>query len=288
MNANTNRFEEYLGTDLASKYGKTVSDAANRYTEEELVPYLDALDRNGYVVLERLIDADAISAIRTAVEPMLDLAGRNDFEGLKTQRLYSVISKTLSCNCLVEHPLVLALLDRILTPGYLLSQLQVINIQPGESQQSLHYDDAFYPFARPRRPLGAATVWALTDFTADNGSTAVIPGSHQWADEQPADENDPRQIACEMPAGSAVLFLGTLWHGGGENESASSRLAVTAQYCEPYLRQQENFSLSVPSARVAACSDDMKRMLGYSIHGSFMGMVDGKHPKRLLEGMEAS
>ncbi len=283
MSPATNRFDANLQSDLAARYQKTLSSAAGVYGDAELAPHLDALARDGYVVLEGLIDAPTLSGIRDAVQPLLDLAGRNEFEGLKTQRVYTVIAKTLSCNLLAEHPLVLALLDRVLSPGYLLSQLQVINILPGEAQQSLHYDDAFYPFPRPRRPLGAATVWALDDFTGTNGSTQVIPGSHQWGDVAPADENDSRQLSCEMPAGSAVLFLGTLWHGGGANESPAPRLAVTAQYCEPYLRQQENFSLSIPPARVAECSEDIKRMLGYSIHSSFMGMVDGKHPKRLLE-----
>ncbi|MEM1436594.1 MAG: phytanoyl-CoA dioxygenase family protein [Pseudomonadota bacterium] len=286
MNVQDNRFETYFQADLAAKYRKTRSEAAAAYTEQDLAPYLSALERDGFVVLENLIDTETLASIRGAIEPLLAHAGRNAFEGLKTQRIYAVVAKTLSCNLLAEHPLVLALLDRVLSPGYLLSQLQVINILPGEAQQSLHYDDVFYPFERPRAPLGAATVWALDDFVADNGSTKVIPGSHKWAGETPANDHDPRQQSCVMPAGSAVLFLGTLWHGGGANSSAGSRLAVTAQYCEPYLRQQENFSLSVPAAQVARCSEDLKRMLGYSIHSSFMGMVDGKHPKRLLEGFE--
>ena len=128
-------------------------------------------------------------------------------------------------------------------------------------------------------------MWAIDDFTTENGGTVVIPGSHQWGEGGPTDEQLSRQIHCEMPAGSVVFFLGTLWHGGGANRSSSSRLAITAQYCEGYCRTQENFSLSIPLKRVAQCSEDIKRMLGYSIYGPFMGMVDGKHPKRLLEGL---
>ena len=80
-----------------------------------------------------------------------------------------------------------------------------------------------------------------------------------------------------------VLFLGTLWHGGGANQSAAPRLAVTAQYCEPWARQQENFSLSVSLERARECSAHIQRMLGYSIHPPFMGMVNGMHPRRLLK-----
>ena len=85
-----------------------------------------------------------------------------------------------------------------------------------------------------------------------------------------------------MPAGSCILFLGNLWHGGGENRSGESRLAFTAQYCEPYLRTQENYFLSVPKQTVAGLCEDMRRLLGYSIHPPFMGMADGMHPKRAL------
>lgn len=86
-----------------------------------------------------------------------------------------------------------------------------------------------------------------------------------------------------MRAGSCVFFLGTLWHGGGANRSTQPRLAVTARYCEPWLRPQEAFTLSITRDTVRAVSEGIRRMLGYSIHPPFIGKVDGMHPKRLLE-----
>jgi ectoine hydroxylase-related dioxygenase (phytanoyl-CoA dioxygenase family) len=85
-----------------------------------------------------------------------------------------------------------------------------------------------------------------------------------------------------MPAGSCVFFLGTLWHGGGANTAHRNRLAVTAQYCEPWLRTQEAFALSTPLDIVGQLSPDLQRMLGYSIHPPFVGAVNGMHPLRLL------
>jgi ectoine hydroxylase-related dioxygenase (phytanoyl-CoA dioxygenase family) len=87
-----------------------------------------------------------------------------------------------------------------------------------------------------------------------------------------------------MPAGSCILFLGTLWHGAGENRTAADRLAITAQYCEPWLRTQENYFLSVSRETAASVSENIRRMLGYSIHPPFAGMSDGMHPKRKLPG----
>lgn len=250
-----------------------------------LAAYGAALERDGFVILPDLIDADTLAAMRHEISRLLAQRpeGRNRFEGLKTQRLYAVIEKTLACNPLVEHPLVLGLLDRIFEPNYLLSQLQAINILPGEAAQPLHCDDGFYTAPRPRPPLGAATVMAIDDFTAENGATVVIPGSHRWDNRTPSEDQIAAAQPVIMPAGSAVLFLGTLWHGGGANRSSKPRLAVTAQYCAPWCRQQENFSLSVSRQQARRCSEHVQRLIGYSIHPPFMGMVDGMHPKRLLD-----
>lgn len=274
---------DYMQLETAAKYKKTHSQAAQEIDETLIAQWMQSLHRDGYVIIPDLLSEKELEDIRSGVMPMLDNTGRNFFEGELTQRLYAVIAKTFSCNGMVEHPVILALLDRIFRPGYLLSQLQVINILPGEKQQPIHTDDGFYAIPRPRQPLGAATIWAIDDFTCENGGTVIIPGSHTWGEGHPDEEQLRTQINCEMKAGSVVFFLGTLWHGGGANHSDAARLAVTAQYCEGYCRTQENYSLAIPKARVAQCSEDMKRLLGYSVYGPFMGMVDGKHPKRLLE-----
>ncbi|KAA8887163.1 phytanoyl-CoA dioxygenase family protein [Nocardia colli] len=268
-----------LGGDLAGTYRRTASSGAT------IDPALSAADlaavqRDGYVILPDLLTPQELDEIRAAVAPLLDRRGRNDFEGHTTQRIYSVLNKTRACDRIADHPRVLALLDRLFLPNYLLSMLQVINILPGEQAQMLHTDDGFYPLPRPRAALGAATIWAIDDFTAENGATDIIPGSHLWAHRLPeAAEREP----VVMKAGSCVFFLGTLWHGGGANRSPKPRLAATAQYCEPWLRPQEAFTLSITRDTVRTVSEDIRRMLGYSIHPPFIGQVDGMHPKRLLE-----
>ena len=272
-------FATLLSSDLAGTHRRSpsVGEGVDPAVAEA---DLARVQRDGYVILTDLLDAGELARIRAAVAPMLELHGRNPFEGHATQRVYSVLNKTRACDRIADHPRVLALLDRLLLPNYLLSMLQVINILPGEQAQMLHTDDGFYPIPRPRKALGAATIWAIDDFTADNGATDIVPGSHLWGDRLP----DPaeRQPVL-MPAGSCVFFLGTLWHGGGANRSAAPRLAVTAQYCEPWVRPQEAFTLSTTRDTVRSVSEDIRRMLGYSIHPPFIGQVDGMHPKRLLE-----
>ena len=273
---------DYGSKDLAGTYRSTAGSQA-RVDEALVARLLTQVEREGFVVVPDVVSPARIAEIRADVLPRLvHQAGRNNFEGFATQRLYAVIAKTLVCNELVEHPLVLALLDRILEPNYLLSQLQVINILPEEAAQPLHYDDGFYPWPRPRRALGAATIWPLDDFTDDNGATIVIPRSHLWGDRMPDPHEARSAVPVVMARGSVLFFLGTLWHGGGDNRTTRARACVTAQYCAPWCRQQENFSLSVPRERVRECSEHVQRLLGYSIHPPFMGFVDGMHPKRLL------
>ena len=272
--------QEYLRTDGARTFRSTAG-TQRKVPDDVIEPALAALARDGYVIFERLVSEDVVRAVRDDVLPRLDPPyARNNFEGMRTQRLYAVIEKTFACNPLLEHPLILGLADRLLRPNYLLSQLQVINILPGEAPQPLHYDDAFYPWPRPRRSLGGAAIWAIDEFTADNGATVMLPGSHRWPDRPPTDADEVRSVV--MPPGSVVVFHGTLWHGGGANRTSAPRLAVAAQYCAPFLRTQENFGLSMSRDRVRQCSEHVQRMLGYSIHPPFMGFVDGVHPKRLL------
>lgn len=275
-----NGYKELAG-DLAGRYRMTKTEGLESLDQAAVEADFAALEADGYVILRGLLDRPALDAVRAAVEPMLNLTGRNNFEGVKTQRLYDVLSKTMALNGLIEHPRVLALMDRMLAPNYLLSQAQVINILPGEAAQMLHTDDSFYQAPRPRPPLGLATIWAIDDFTADNGATAIIPRSHLWGDDREADERDA--VPCVMPAGSVVLFMGTLWHGGGANRTARPRLAVTCQYCQPWLRQQENYTLGVSTEVARQLPENILRMIGYSIHPPFVGMVNGMHPKRLLE-----
>ena len=271
-----------LNQDLAKRHRSAASTARSTDTAvlEAAAADLATVERQGFVIIERLLTSEHCEGIRQACEPWLQHRGRNNFEGMKTQRIYNVLEKTRAIDELVTHPRITALLDRLLMPNYLLSQAQVINIEPGEEAQPLHFDEGMYHVARPRAALGAATIWAIDAFSADNGATVVIPGSHRFGNEIITDRN--AAIPAVMPQGSVIFFTGTLWHGGGENRSDAARLAVTCQYCEPWLRQQENFFLELSAQTLQSIPEPLLNMVGYSIHPPFMGMVDGMHPKRAI------
>jgi ectoine hydroxylase-related dioxygenase (phytanoyl-CoA dioxygenase family) len=278
--------------------------------DEQLAHDLAAIRENGFVVIERLLSEDELAEIRHELEPHLasDPSGRNNFEGYRTQRVYSLAGKGEIFEDLTEHPRILAICDALLLPNYLLTASQAICIHPGETPQPFHTDDSFYIIPRPRPAVSVSTIWAVDPFTDDNGATQIVNGSHRWSDEQmgqllqsydfvtaPRDERKPKAAPppparwrdkiqnATMPAGSVIVFLGTLVHRGGENRSALPRLAFSNQYCEPWARPQENFFLSIPAAKVAAMSERVQQLLGYSIHPPFMGHTNGVHPKRRLD-----
>lgn len=135
----------------------------------------------GSVVIPDIISSADLAAMRRALAPDLDaeLYGRNDFEGHRTQLVYSLVGPAPIFAALVEHPLVLALCDAFLAPNYLLTASQAINIRPGETPQPFHTDDSFYRIARPRRAVSLSFIFAVDPFTAENGATHVVPGSHR-------------------------------------------------------------------------------------------------------------
>lgn len=277
-------------------------------SEAETAADLAAIERDGYVIVEGLLGDDDLAAMRAILAPLLarDPHGRNDFEGHRTQRVYSLVARGPIFAEVVAHPRILAVLDALLMPGYQLSASQAICIHPGETPQPLHTDDSFYPIPRPRPPISVSTIWAIDAFSRENGGTEVIPGSHRWSDDDvghqlhetidfttqrdgaPLGEREgdrarrARLVPIEMPAGSVVVFAGTLVHRGGANGGAGSRWAFSNQYCEPWARAQENFALGMDDDALRALPERVRRMLGFEIHPPFMGHVRGRHPDRLL------
>lgn len=247
-----------------------------------------AIQRDGYTVIEDFCDAQTLAAIRRGLAPhMSQHRGRNDFEGFATERVYTLVARGRVFEQVTEDPRLLALLDQFLLPGYLLSASQAICIYPGETAQSVHSDDGFYRQKRPRPPISMSLIAAVDDFTAENGCTEVIPGSHLWSDAEVAalkpDDLPGLLKPMVMPAGAAIVFQATLLHRGGANRGKAARQAFTNQYCEPWGRTQENFFLGVPQDLVKTMSPRLQRLLGYDIWPPFMGHVTASHPLKTLE-----
>ena len=252
----------------------------------------------GYCLIPDFLSPDQLSCVNGQFDKLLgQYSGRNNFEGNHTERIYTLVARDKVFQDVVEDPRILTLCDQFLMPNYLLTASQAIVIGPNETPQPWHTDDAFYRIARPRPMVSLSTIVAVEDFTAENGGTQLVPGSHLWGDKQledaysgnnlndetsTIDPFDALSLTMEMPAGSCLVFTGTLLHRGGENSSGGTRRALSNQYCEPWARTQENFFLGIPPAEVAQMSATVQSLLGYSIHPPFMGQVTASHPNKAL------
>jgi len=259
--------------------------------------HAERLRQEGYTIIPDFLSPEGVRAVREGLKPYLGShQGRNNFEGYKTERVYTLVARAPVFEDIACDARVLALLDLFLKPGYLLTASQAICIHPGETPQPVHHDDGFYTIPRPRPAISLSTIVAVDAFTAENGGTEIIPRSHNWDDAEVAGQygsedmsgsDKPEWLAqlrpLVMPAGACVVFLGTLLHRGGANRSRAPRLAFSNQYCEPWARTQENFFLGVPPQRVRGMAPRLQQLLGYGIWPPFMGHVTASHPLKTLE-----
>lgn len=241
------------------------------------------LSAEGYTVLDGLLDSDTLAALRGEIEPHFGAEGwgRNDFEGIRTERTYSLLAKCPSVARLVEHPAILELLDEHLRPSRILSACQATRIHPGETTQFLHCDDDLAGVARPRPPWSVSVMWPLSPYRPVNGSTLLVPGSHLWDTKRHPAEHEA--ISLDLDEGSALVWLGGIYHGAGPNRSDETRTGVSIIYFEPWLRQVENMVLVIGPDQAADFSPTIQRLLGYGIvDGTFFGHVDGRDPIKLI------
>jgi ectoine hydroxylase-related dioxygenase (phytanoyl-CoA dioxygenase family) len=240
-----------------------------------------ALRAEGYATVPGAVSDEQIARVRAALDTLLESTphGRNDFEGRSTRRVYGLFAKTRTLDEMATHPAILGALDEVLG-NYQLSAPAAICIDPGQGAQQLHRDDAIYPIASPHVELVVNVMWPLENFTEASGATRVVPRSHRWTDQVPGPGTET--VAATVPPGSAFIWLGSVWHGGGENRTSQRRLGVVLHYAVGWLRPAENHVLVVPPDMARSLDRRLQELLGYNICPPFIGYVDGRHPGKLL------
>jgi len=242
---------------------------------------LEAFGRDGAVIIENLMPPElhqqAASQLAPWVEDTPD--GRDDFVGRSTTRTGALVARSEACRSLVMNELVLDLAHRFLLPFSNKIQLhltQVINIKPGQNTQPLHQDRLAWGGYIPAEiePQFNA-IWALTDFTTENGATRVVPGSQHWDDDRRATNDEKTQAV--MSAGSVLLYSGSVTHGGGENRSSHARTGINITYCLSWLRTEENNYLSCPPNIAKDLDPGLQELLGYTMGNYALGYYSDPH-----------
>lgn len=242
----------------------------------------------GFSIIPNVFDestADRLAERIMQLEQSLDIKpAMNTFEGHRTTRIYNLLAHGPDFEAIPTNSTVLPLVDSVLDPGALVSSLSSIAIRPGERAQPLHADDALHPIQRPHIATVCNTMWAVTDFTAENGATLVVPRSHRFDTTPTYAEPDPRAIPAEMPKGSVLIWHGSLWHGGGPNNSRQTRIGLAMNYCAGWIRQQENQQLGLPQDLIRSFPKRLQDLVGYGTYGGLIGHIDKQKPRHWLFG----
>ena len=249
-----------------------------------------ALDGAGCVVVTGLFDEAGRDSVRAELAPHMKAArvieqdNPDAFYPGNTRRTSALVARSATAGQLVLDDTSLELCNRFLTPngefGFQLHVTAALEVGPGARRQVLHREhDSFTFFPHPRPNLIVASMWAVTDFRADNGATLVVPGSHRWPGDREATEDEV--VAAEMPAGSVLYWLGGTLHGAGANTSNDWRYGVILTYSLGWLRQEENQYLDVPPEVARTLSPELCDIIGYKMHralGFSMDPVVGVRP----------
>jgi ectoine hydroxylase-related dioxygenase (phytanoyl-CoA dioxygenase family) len=260
-----------------------------------------ALRADGAVLIDRFVAPATVAAVNREAADAVAVAE----PGMRTinpmiQAFFGPCTKHVSALAAVSptfadevmtHPTYLHLCDEILLPScsrYRLNLGHLIARGPGAEAQIPHRDEDVWPhFPRPHDELQIASLVALVDFRPDNGATRVVPGSHRWPRER---QPRPDEIVdAELPAGGAVIYLGSTIHFAGTNATVDEwRLGVHVSFTLGWLRTEENNSLAVPPSIARTLSPKAQELLGYAVHdaiadgGGYLGMVRMRDPMELL------
>ncbi|MCW5891405.1 MAG: phytanoyl-CoA dioxygenase family protein [bacterium] len=236
------------------------------------------LARDGAVVVDHVVAPAVMDRVHAELAPFLEATapGPDEFSGRRTRRTGALVARSAACRELVMHPLVLGTAGTLLghATSYHLHLTQVIAIGPGEPGQMIHRDQwafDFFPFPKGYE-VQCNTIWAMSDFTAANGATRLVPGSTQLEDRRDFTEADT--VPAEMAKGSVLFYTGSVYHGGGANRSDQTRYGINITYALSWLRQEENQYLSVPHDVARTLPTELLRLMGYARGAYALGYVD--------------
>jgi len=243
---------------------------ANASTDE----VLDVIQRDGAVVLEKLIPPEQLRRTVDELMPYIEATkpGADAFSGFKTTRTGALVARSPATRELIQHKAVLEPVKTFLKPWCERVQLhltQVIRIRPGQPAQPIHRDRWAWGVHLAHLEPQLNTIWALDDFTAENGATHVAPGSITWPDDRQPKGDEI--VQAEMPAGSVLVYTGGVFHGGGENRSDHDRIGLNLTYTLGWLRQEENQYLACPPEIARTLDPELQALIGYSMGSYALG-----------------
>jgi hypothetical protein len=185
----------------------------------------DALDLRGFVVVPSLFSREEAAAGLSAVEEATRAAHADPTARVAAGApIVSLLNAGRAVDRFWTHPVALATALHILGPDFRLQWVRSRTAEPGHGGQRLHSEA---PAAAAGDLFVLNIIVPLVDFTADNGATRVVPGSHRKPPcfDRAADHH-PDEVQVECAAGSLLAFSAHLTHSGMPNRSSRSRPSI--------------------------------------------------------------
>ncbi len=242
---------------------------------------LAILDRDGALILKDAASADQMAALWQEVKPYVDTTelGGDVFSGHLTTRTGGLVARSAGCRELILNKTIDQLCHEFLHPNCSRHQLhlgQVIRIMPGQTKQAIHRDRwAWGKYLKGVEPQ-LNTIWAVSEFTKDNGATQVVPTSSTWPDDHRC--TDQEIAYAEMQPGSVLVYTGSVFHGGGENVTDKDRIGINLTYTLGWLRQEENQYLSTPPDIAKDLDPKLQDLIGYTMGSYALGYYTPPEP----------
>jgi ectoine hydroxylase-related dioxygenase (phytanoyl-CoA dioxygenase family) len=238
-----------------------------------------ALNRDGGVIVREQVSPEVADTVLRELREHFDTEGtesQGDFNGYKTLRLSGILARSRTSALLIGHSRVMDVADSILLPhciNYQIGSTTAIEIHPGETEQRLHTDDAIYPIQIPGLPIQISAMWALDDFTVENGATRLMLGSHRAREPLPLFEGEV--VQSPMSKGAVLFYMGSSLHGGGANHTDAPRAGLINTYSVGWLKAEVNQFLTIPREVADSYPENIRRLLGYQSHGQLLGGYPG-------------
>lgn len=245
----------------------------------EVESHLEAIATEGFVLLEDVFDASRARKLRDRVreierETLQDTESGTPVDGSSQLRTSGLLRLDPLFWDVPIEPAILSVVEGVLGRDFLLTTFSAIDVRPGRNKQPVHPDDALIPLERPHQPIVCTCMWAVTDFTPENGATRLLPGSHKRAEAPDYTRDYADMLPAEMRAGSVLVFDGSLWHQAADNTTEEEwRLGLQVSYCAGWIRPFSNHFLSIPREEAERFPERLTELLGYSTFNGAIGTI---------------
>ena len=216
----------------------------------EPAEHLLELQINGYTILPGVIPEEECGTIRQKLLDVVDRA-RTDTSPDRVGFVPGVINEEQSFAPYLADPGLMLLLDTLLGKHLRISFTSVIVNEPGNARGKWHADWPFnqgnagsIPVPYPDLVVHITTLWMLSPFSAENGGTLVVPGSHRCPTNPTAGNSHPQlapfptERQAGGPAGSVLVMDSRLWHATAPNLANDPRVALAVRYAPWWLNTE--------------------------------------------------